>query len=48
MTGRASKREVRKVRHDFQCALQYDRQRRVKEAGSKIEGLLEAGRVNEA
>ena len=41
-------REVRKVRRDYQCALQEDRRKRVKAAGSNIEGLLAAGRFKEA
>ena len=46
--GQESTREVQKARRDFQRALQGDRRQRVQSAGSKIEGLLEAGRVKEA
>ena len=46
--GQESTREVQKAQRDFQRALQGDRRRRVQSAGSKIEGLLEAGRVKEA
>ena len=43
-----SARVVRKARREFQRALQEDRRKMVQSAGTKIEGLLEAGRVKEA
>ena len=48
MSWRASTREVRKAQRDFQRALKAERQRRVKTAGTSIEGLLEADSVKEA
>ena len=46
--GRASTREVRKARRDFQHTLQEDRRQRVQAAGSNIEIFLEDVRVKEA
>ena len=46
--GRASTREVRKARRNFQRMLQADRHQRVQAAGANVEELLEAGRFKES
>ena len=46
-TLRASTREARQARHDFQCALQADRGRWIHEAGTTIEALMEYGKIKE-
>ena len=46
--ARASAREVRQARRDFQRLLQTDRRQWVQEAGATIEALMESRKIQEA
>ena len=46
--ARASAREVRQARREFQCSLQADRRSRVQEAGSTIEVLMDSDHIQKA